>query len=440
MKHSVCFIDDKIPVAHYSEYFDDTDIVSSSVIKYLLKQEATIWEDVVVKNMCEKLLNEPGNWSVSAFTSPDFYNNYIKDTIYAPEIVIYDWDYNYGAGSDESEKHLQEILKSSYTMIFVFSGSDHIDEINEIVSKEEFKKFGDRLSVVDKNENNSIESVFSQIEQKERNNFSFAYGFEVVRNSNKAINQVLSDISLLSIEDFVASIGELKNGNSYVSSNEDFIDAIVPRYKSILRNYKVYNIIEKEKTGTPNIDNIRKVWSYRLYDRNFYNSVQMGDIVRDSENNYFLVLSSDCHLLRFWEKNIGFLSLIPLMAMDSDETKNRIKLKWKKSSLNNVKFSSLTNNAPISVLPCVPIDGEHFADFIIITKSIVTAEIRKGNDADKMLKYENLADYKKVTSISDPFKSPLIQHIFDNISGYGCPDFPDDLQNDLKKKVEGMLS
>lgn len=439
MKHTVCFIDDKIPVAQYGDFFNDTDIISSSVIKYLLKQQDTDWTgDLVVKSMCEKLINEPEKWTVSAFTSPTFYDNYTKDTVYAPEIVIYDWDYNFG--SDESEKHLLEILESSYTMVFVFSGSDNINEINEIVSKEEFKKFGDRLSVVDKNKSNSIDSVFSQIEQKERNNFSFAYGFEVVRNSNKAINQVLSDISLLSIEDFVASIGELKNGNSYVSSNEDFIDAIVPRYKSILRNYKVYNIIEKEKTGTPNIDNIRKVWSYRLYDRNFYNSVQMGDIVRDSENNYFLVLSSDCHLLRFWEKNIGFLSLIPLMAMDSDETKNRIKLKWKKSSLNNVKFSSLTNNAPISVLPCVPIDGEHFADFIIITKSIVTAEIRKGNDADKMLKYENLADYKKVTSISDPFKSPLIQHIFDNISGYGCPDFPDDLQNDLKKKVEGMLS
>ena len=76
MKHTVCFIDDKIPVAQYNEYFDDTDIISSSVIKYLLKQEATNWEDVVVKNMCEKLINEPKNWSVSAFTSPAFYDNY----------------------------------------------------------------------------------------------------------------------------------------------------------------------------------------------------------------------------------------------------------------------------------------------------------------------------------------------------------------------------
>ena len=117
MKHTVCFIDDKIPVAQYGDFFNDTDIISSSVIKYLLKQKDTDWTgDLVVKAMCEKLINEPERWTVSAFTSPKFYDNYTKDTVYAPEIVIYDWDYNFG--SDESEKHLLEILESSYTMIF----------------------------------------------------------------------------------------------------------------------------------------------------------------------------------------------------------------------------------------------------------------------------------------------------------------------------------
>lgn len=59
MKHSVCFIDDKIPVSQYSEYFNDTDIISGSVINYLLQQPGTEWSDSVVKAMCEKLLHEP---------------------------------------------------------------------------------------------------------------------------------------------------------------------------------------------------------------------------------------------------------------------------------------------------------------------------------------------------------------------------------------------
>ena len=434
MKHTVCFIDDKIPVAQYSEYFNDTDIISSSVIKYLLKQKATNWEDVVVKNMCEKLLNEPENWSVSAFTSPDFYNNYIKDTIYAPEIVIYDWDYNYGAGSDESEKHLQEILKTSYTMIFVFSGSDHIDEINEIVSKEEFKKFGDRLSVVDKNENNSIDSVFSQIAEKEQKNFSFAYGFEVVHNSNKTINSILSTLSTLSIEEFVSSIGSTE-GNNYISTNENFIDAIIPRYKRVLREIQVFNKISVKKTSDPNLNNLREVWAFRLYDKSSSNKVQMGDIIKDSENRLFLVVSSDCHLHKFPKVNFGFLTLIPMYQCDTDETKRIMKM-----NKANPAMSSLTSNnqSSMTILPCVSINNA-LIDYVIIPKSIVSHEIKNLSGAKDLL-YDELDGFEKVTSIIDPFKSPLMQYIMDNITGYGCPDYPDPLKNDLIQRIKNMQS
>ena len=103
MKHTICFIDDKIPVA---QYFDDTDIISGMVIQFLLKNEETEWDDQIVKGLCERLLNDTINWSVSAFTSPAFYNNYTNENVYAPEIMIYDWDYNWGAGSNESEDYL----------------------------------------------------------------------------------------------------------------------------------------------------------------------------------------------------------------------------------------------------------------------------------------------------------------------------------------------
>lgn len=94
MKHTVCFIDDKIPVSQFDKYFKDTDIINESVLAFLLKNETTNWEDATVKKMCEKLLDEADKWSISAFTSPNFYDNYIKETVYAPEIIIFDWDYN----------------------------------------------------------------------------------------------------------------------------------------------------------------------------------------------------------------------------------------------------------------------------------------------------------------------------------------------------------
>lgn len=229
MKHSICFIDDKIPVSQY-EYFNDTDIINGSVLSFLLKNEETDWSDTVVKEMCRRLLCEPDKWSISAFTSPQFYNNYTKSTVYAPEVIIYDWDYNTGAASDESEQCLLDILKTSYTMIFIFSEQDNIGEIEDVVKKNEFVKFKDRLCVIDKSTPGSIDLIFNGIQEKEQNNFTFRYGHKIIYNSNQAINKILSDISQLSIEKFSASIGELSGGN-YIVTNDDFIDVIIPRYR-----------------------------------------------------------------------------------------------------------------------------------------------------------------------------------------------------------------
>ena len=272
-----------------------------------------------------------------------------------------------------------------------------------------------------------------QIEQKERDNFSFAYGFEVVHNSNKTINGILSDISTLSIEDFVASIGTI-NGDKYVSTNENFIDAIVPRYKNILRNYSLKDISIK-KTDNPNLERIRKVWSYRLYDNNKTNKVKMGDIIKDSNDKLFFVVSSDCHLHKFPKVNFGFLTLIPMYQCDTDEAKRIMKI-----NKADPAMSSLTSNkqSSMTILPCVPINNA-LIDYVIIPKSIVSYEIKNLSGAKDLL-YENLDGYEKVTSVIDPFKSPLIQYVMDNITGYGCPDYPDILRNDLIQRIKNMQS
>lgn len=223
MKHTICFIDDKIPVSQYNTYFNDTGIINESVLGFLLKNKDTVWEDLVVKKMCEELLEESKKWSISAFTAPDFYNNYIQETVYAPEVIIYDWDYNAVQCSNESEDCLLEILRTSYTIVFIFSEEDNISEINGIMQKDEFKKFQDRLSVINKSEENSIDLIFKNLEEKENSNFAFRYGHKIIYNSNKAVNKILSDISQLSIERFSASIGKL-NAGRYVVTNEDFID------------------------------------------------------------------------------------------------------------------------------------------------------------------------------------------------------------------------
>lgn len=431
MKHSVCFIDDKIPVSQYSEYFNDTDIISGSVIKYLLLQPNTEWNDSVVKSMCEKLLGEPQKLVVSAFTSPAFYSNYIKETVYSPEIVIYDWDYNWGPGDNQSEEYLLEILQHSFTMVFIFSEQDNIEEITQVTSGSRFKPYKNRLMVVDKNRKNSIKTILSKFETKEKNNFSFAYGQKMIFESNRAINKVLSDISLLSIENYYASISSKEENGKYFFSKFDFIDAIIPRYKNELSKFEWREMsIKKTK---PKIQEIKAVWAHRLYDNTPSLNVLMGDIVKNDKGLYYLVISSDCHMEKFWKKNGGYVSLVPLLKMNSIKGKNQVKL-----LLNNQsKISSLTNSqSAITILPTVPVASSRYCDFILIPKGIKSIEIKKGDDSNEtVLKYDMFKGYSKVVSLLDPFKSPLIQFVMDNISGYGCPDFPPYMQKYLSDSI-----
>ncbi len=432
MKHSVCFIDDKIPVSQYGEYFNDTDIISGSVIKYLLQQPNTEWSDSVVKSMCEKLLSEPQKLAVSAFTSPAFYSNYIKETVYSPEIVIYDWDYNWGPGDNQSEEYLLEILQHSFTMVFIFSEQDNIEEITQVTSGGHFKPYKNRLMVVDKNKKNSVKTILSKFETKEKNNFSFAYGQKMIFESNRAINKVLSDISLLSIENYYASISSKEENGKYFFSKYDFIDAIIPRYKNELSKFEWREM--SIKRAKPKIQEIKAVWAHRLYDNTPSSNVLMGDIVKNDKGLYYLVISSDCHLERFWKKNGGYVSLIPLLKMNSAKGKNQVKL-----LLNNQsKISSLTNSqSAITILPTVPVATSKYCDFILIPKGIKSIEIKKGdNPNEAVLTYDVFAGYSKVVSLLDPFKSPLIQFVMDNISGYGCPDFPPSMQKYLSDCIK----
>ena len=93
----------------------------------------------------------------------------------------------------------------------------------------------------------------------------------------------------------------------------------------------------------------------------------------------------------------------------------------------------------MTILPCLQ-TNDALKDFVIIPKTITTIEIEKRNEQVKSLTYENFVGYVKVASINDPFKSPMMQFIFDKISGYGCPDYPKDLVKDLDEKIKKMKS
>lgn len=438
MKRTLCVIDDKIPVSQYPEYFKDTNVISESVLSFLLKADNTVWDDDVVKKLFDSLLKESDDWNICAFTSPHFYNNYVSDTIYSPDVIIYDWDYN--SIPDDSETCLLDILKKSFTLIFIFTGSDKIDEIKTIIKKKAFKPFCDRLILIDKNGKNSVNKVFTQFRKQKESNFSLQYGHDFLYRSNCIINRILSEISQLRIEDYIASIGDgtLRDGK-YIASDYNFVDAFLPRYKNAL-----YENTEKEflikKTKEAPIKQVRRIWSYRLYNcsKKEDELVSMGDIIKKG-NRYFIVLASDCHMHRFWKKNGGHLPTVPIVKVKSKLAKDQYKL-MVKGDLNETSVSNC--NYPLTILPAVPINSTQMCDFLVLPKGVKSIMIKKPSNvsADCSLKYSHIPEFEKIASIQDPFKSPLLQFIMDNITGYGCPDFAESLKADLKTIVSKAKS
>uniref|UniRef100_UPI0005715E8C hypothetical protein n=1 Tax=Treponema pedis TaxID=409322 RepID=UPI0005715E8C len=192
---------------------------------------------------------------------------------------------------------------------------------------------------------------------------------------------------------------------------------------------------------------IKKIWSYRLYYTSKSDQVKQGDIIK-YQDDLFLVFSSDCHMEKFWCKNYGFLALIPLYKIEKNGKSKKLFSELEKS--NSFSVSSLVNSNGlnnISILPAIPVEDK-YSDYILFPKGIKTVEIplfskTKMNAKDiknsSCLTYYAWKDIKKIVSISESFKSPLIQFIQDNITGYGVPDFPNKLAKELSRNFKEAL-
>lgn len=429
MKHTICIIDDKIPVAQYVQYFKEADMINESVIRFLLKQEDADWQDLTIRKLCERLLGDENNWTLSAFTNPTFYTTYYSNTVFAPEVIIYDWDYP--SLPDASETILGEILNETFALVFIFSEEENIVGITEELAKDAFIPFKDRLMVIAKGKLDSVDSIFAKIQETESKNFSFAYGGQIVHKSNQIINEILSDISKLSIETFIATLGkEDNNGRYYFATTNDFIDVIVPRYKNALYGilFNNSNILRIGKTQDANIDAVKKVWSYRMYEHNASNIVSMGDIIKSRQDDkYYIVISSDCHMQDFWHKNGGYIALVPIEKLTHGQRNNQAHLIGE----GKIKITSLTNSQrALTAIPAVPIEG-HLIDFVVLPKQLKTSQIMKPENSTSVLTYDILSDYDKIVSIVDPFKSPLFHFIMNSISDLGCPDYHDKIKQNL---------
>ncbi len=457
MRYSVCIIDDKIPTAGV-DTIRDSELLNASNLQLLLQE--IVWTDSVVKNLIQTLLdqtetNGTRKWDVYGFTNPAFYVNALNDALFRSDLIVFDWEYpGIGSGADtDSEDILKEILEKSFCIIFIFSGVDRKPEVDAILAKPEFQEYKERLHYLDKTLNGveQTDLLLQKAEEMYTSNFSFRFASDLRRKAVQVMDKILSELGR-------ATLNHMKN---YLKLEEgcakrDLLDFIAERFRSCLIVSEISDIGSGEQQGTsfsvPDSDLIQKIWSYRLYlpldttDE----LVRRGDIVKYSDK-YFLVVSADCDLKRFWHKNFGSINLLPLHRLNNSnsELKDMLTFCLSPNDLKQGDFKHLIDKigklteGPF-ILPFLKINGS-YENFVVMPKEFTTQKINipvdikdlsKEKRKEKHLKYVWWEGTEKVCSIAEPFLTAIIQHVFTVMGGYGVPDYP----SSMKTVFQGILN
>jgi hypothetical protein len=470
MRYSVCIIDNDIPAAGteaQAHGIKDSEILNASNLQLLLQKET--WSDDVIKNLVQKLLDQKDDdgispkWEVFGLTHPSLCVKALDHELFRPDIIVFDWEYpatGAGAGTD-SETLLKEILEKTFCIAFVFSKPDKTDEINAVLEKEEFKEYKTRLHYLDKTsgEEDQAAKLIADAEAMSTSNFSFQVAKDFRKKSLQIMDKILSDLGRATLSD-IKNYLKLEDGEA----RRNLIDFVADRFRGGLVSSDVH-IPDFTPTpiapGTvPDYDLIKRIWSHRLYlpiDATIDAGdefVRRGDIVK-WQDKFFLVLSADCDLHRFWHKNFGTINLLPLhhLRSSNSELRDMLTLCVSPADLKRSEFKHLiekfgsVSDGPF-ILPFVRIDGT-YREFVVMPKEFSGYPVKVHPDVlafskkvrkDKQLKYVWWEGAEKIASVCEPFQSAIVHHTFSIIGGYGVPDYPSQIKPIFESILDEFLT
>lgn len=463
MRYSVCIIDNDLPAGGalaVESGINDTQLLNSSNLQ-LLVNKAT-WTDNVVKTLTTSLLTETNadghtpKWDVSGFTNPAFYINNINEGLFRSDIVIFDWDYPgapAGAGAD-SASLLMEILTRTFSLIFIFSGADKKDEILAVLERPDFLEFKGRIEYLDKAVDgvDQTTALLAKAEQMYGANFSFKFAGGLRKQSIRVMDKILSDLGR-------ATVSDVKNylAIEEAGAKRELVDFIAERFRAglVAADFPELDTGPAAAGQPPDQALVKKMWGYRLYLPNdntidpATELVRRGDVIKHS-GKFFLVVSADCDLRRFYHKNFGSINLLPLHRLHNDNVELRDMLTFcvAPNELKQGDFKHLTekigklSEGPF-VLPFLHV-GDKYENFVAMPKEFTGRQIAIHADVSSLakekrkhaqLKYGWWDGADKICSVSEPFLSAVIQHTFGVIGGFGVPNYPNPVMKTIFQEI-----
>lgn len=456
MKRKICIIDDSLPTSDYPDFIDETELLNQSILKYLCHHHES-WPEVPLKELLLEIFKNHDDWTISGFLNPDFYFNHVEEEIYSPEVIIFDWDY--ATTSVATEEHLLNILKSTYSVIGIYTGADKKKEIEDILAHTDFQPYLEtRIRMVEKGATDSVAKILDEVNSRFESHFSFKLGQELKFNAVRALDSILADIGGMSFDEFIWTFGHQSEENERSITVNEFIEILSEKFRNNLANADWSETsFESSEPANVNEELVRKLWSYRLYRVPSDDLVRVGDIISkvdNSQDEKYLVVSSDCHMNQLWKKNFGSLTLIPLFAntKTSGTFQERLLLAKGRSDVRKkVKATSITNlNGfdSLTLITSIPSENEkgelEFTDYVAFPRSVISINIPKPTGLEdyqvraQALRYSHIEGYSGVgrLTLNEPFRSPLIQYCINAVTGYGAPDYPKELQTSIENRFD----
>lgn len=457
MKRKICIIDDSLPTSDYPDFIDETELLNQSILKYLCHHHES-WPEEPLRELLLEIFKNHDDWTISGFLNPDFYFNHVEEEIYSPEVIIFDWDY--ATTSVATEEHLLNILKSTYSVIGIYTGADKKEEIESILAHSDFQPYLEtRIRMVEKGATDSVAKILEEVNSRFDSHFSFKLGQELKFNAVRALDSILADIGGMSFDEFIWTFGDKKDKgkNERTITINEFIEILSEKFRNNLSNADWSETkFESSESGNVTEELIRKLWSYRLYRVPNDDLVRVGDIIskgEGSKDEKYLVISSDCHMKQLWKKNFGSLTLIPLFANTATNGtfQDRLLTARSRSDIRKAKATSMMNLQKFDSLPLItsiPSENEkgeiEYTDYVAFPRSVFSINVPKPANLEEhqvriqALHYSHIDGYSGEgrLTINEPFRSPLIQYCINEVTGYGAPDYPIELQISIQNRFD----
>lgn len=363
--------------------------------------------------------------------------------------------------------------------------------MSQELARDIFKEFHKkRLFLLHKWDEDSEQALLQQAKQFYEENFSFRFGKLLRISTSAAIEKILvglgkrdidfvckllkeestleTDIKLLIAQKvghyLAADAGLIEDLKTRGGIEDGMAHALIELIKGKIENHissEDFKLEPFEEHAADNDPFYKEFWSNRLYYSPSDNLVRTADIVYNKEKHqYYLVISANCDLNRFWHKNLGYINLIPAfnMSTEKDEIMNLLTITRTKAKAQKVfreyKQDSITGTIKVDqfiegpiVLPFL----DHLNTYqylMLLPKAIESHKIIPINFPNlepdikrkKPLTYDQWENFSRVSTFSEPFASAIVQHCIKTISGYGAPNYPDIIIKSIKDDISGFIN